>query len=490
MAKTSCWNSTWPAPWRSRRRTARSSSSRRSRSTSPPLSLTSQRNRYSLIFSGGADAGVDGTADETAQGSVGGDLSVSRLAASGARILGGFVSNFFRVFTSGGGWDTSSLLSLSITQPLMEGFGSLVTMEPLTQAERNVVYAIRNFERFRRRFAVDVVAEYLAVIESRNSLQNAEANLQSLEQNTRRSEELAKAGRTPQFEVDQSKQRELSARNNVITSRTRLEAQLDRFKISLGLPIECTLNLAEDALDNARELGIVELALSEEKAIELAMRQRFDLRNSIEQIEDAERQVEVAKDALRIGLDLSAAISVDNEDDKKPFKFDWDNYEWEVGLTLDLPLNRVDQRNNYRRALIGLVAERRAHDRFIDSIKQGVRSQLRNVNQALRSYRIEENAVKLAEQRVDSTRLLIDAGRATTRDFLDAEQSLLSAKNNLTSRLVDYFEANLELLRELEMLDVGKEGLKVDTTIIKTFRADATESEASSEGEAPEPVDR
>jgi outer membrane protein TolC len=454
------------------------------------LSLTSQRNRYSLIFSGGADAGVDGTADETAQGSVGGDLSVSRLAASGARILGGFVSNFFRVFTSGGGWDTSSLLSLSITQPLMEGFGSLVTMEPLTQAERNVVYAIRNFERFRRRFAVDVVAEYLAVIESRNSLQNAEANLQSLEQNTRRSEELAKAGRTPQFEVDQSKQRELSARNNVITSRTRLEAQLDRFKISLGLPIECTLNLAEDALDNARELGIVELALSEEKAIELAMRQRFDLRNSIEQIEDAERQVEVAKDALRIGLDLSAAISVDNEDDKKPFKFDWDNYEWEVGLTLDLPLNRVDQRNNYRRALIGLVAERRAHDRFIDSIKQGVRSQLRNVNQALRSYRIEENAVKLAEQRVDSTRLLIDAGRATTRDFLDAEQSLLSAKNNLTSRLVDYFEANLELLRELEMLDVGKEGLKVDTTIIKTFRADATESEASSEGEAPEPVDR
>lgn len=438
------------------------------------LSLTTQRNRYSTIFTGRADGTVSGEADETASGDLGGSLSARRILASGASVLGSFVSGFFRVFTSGGGWNTSSLLSLSITQPLLQGFGSTVTLEPLTQAERDVVYAIRNYERFRRRFAVDVVTEYLSVIESRNSLENAEANLRSLEQNSRRSQELALAGRTPQFEVDQSLQRELSARSNVITSRTRLEAQLDRFKITLGLPIECEIELANDTLERARELGLEELALDEDRAIEIAVANRLDLRNSEEQVEDAERQTIVAKDALKMGLDLTGAISVPNEDTKKPFKLDWERYEWEVGLFLELPFDKTDERNAYRRALIGLAAERRSHDRFIDAIKQNVRTQLRNVSQALRNYRIEENAVKLAEQRVDSTRLLIDAGRADTRDFLDAQQSLLSAQNNLTSTLVDYFVSNLELLRELEMLDVGREGLQIDVAAIRTFRAPDT----------------
>ncbi|PIE23233.1 MAG: hypothetical protein CSA62_08460 [Planctomycetota bacterium] len=447
------------------------------------LNLTGQRNRYTTIFSASGDLDANGVADDSANGGVGRGLTGRKLMATGASILGGFASKFVRVFTSGGGWDVSSLLSLSITQPLLQSFGAAVTMEPLTQAERDVIYAIRNYERFRRRFAVDVTSDYLSVIEARNSLRNSLDNLKSLENNRKRSEELAKAGRTPQFEVDQSLQRELTARNGVIRSRTSLQTQLDRFKITLGIPIECEIKLARDALERVREIGIKEPALDEEKAIELAMQNRLDLRNSIEQVEDAERKVIVAKDALKMGLDLSAAIDIPNEKTSNGFKLDWDKYQWQVGLALELPLNKTNERNSYRRALIGLQAELRSHGRFLDRIKQNVRTQLRNVEQALRSYRIEENAVKLAQTRVDSTRLLIEAGRATTRDFLDSQSSLLSAQDNLTSRLVDYFVANLGLLRELEMLDVGKDGLQVDVNALNTFRAQeppAPESSKSS----------
>ncbi len=438
------------------------------------LSLTGQRNRYSTIFSGGGDAGASGVGREgNAEGNARGRASASKILASGASVLTSFVSNFFRVFTSGGGWNASSLLSLSITQPLLQGFGSSVTLEPLTQSERDVVYAIRDYEGFRRQFCVDIITSYLGVIESRNNLANQVANTKSLVENRKRSELMGQAGRLPQFQVDQALQQELSARDREISSRTRLATTVDRFKITLGMPIEIELDLKAGAIKEMQELGVGDIDLTEAEAIRTALENRLDIKNSEGRVEDAERQVLVAKDALKFGLDLSAAVDVPNERPGKAGKLNWHRFQWEVGLDLSLPFNKTNERNVYRRSLISYDAEVRQHSRFLDSVKQGLRTALRDLDQARRSYDIQQNSVTLAEQRVDSTKLLIDAGRAETRDFLDAQNSLLSAQNQLTSTLVDYITARLRLLRDLELLDVGTKGLSVDFAAVSKWKRSA-----------------
>ncbi|MFW6337052.1 MAG: hypothetical protein ACOC3G_07975, partial [Phycisphaeraceae bacterium] len=50
-------------------------------------------------------------------------------------------------------------------------------------------------------------------------------------------------------------------------------------------------------------------------------------------------------------------------------------------------------------------------------------------------------------------------GRAEIRDVLEARESLISARNALTSALVDYRVAELELQRDLGVLEVGADGL-------------------------------
>src|SRR5262249_40234629 len=47
-----------------------------------------------------------------------------------------------------------STLTLDFLQPLLRGGGRAVTLEPLTQAERSLLYQIRNFARFRETFYV------------------------------------------------------------------------------------------------------------------------------------------------------------------------------------------------------------------------------------------------------------------------------------------------------------------------------------------------
>lgn len=451
------------------------------------LALTGQRNRYSSIFAGSAQADASGTGDtEESRGNASGSLSVSKILGSGARVLGSFINTFFRVFTSGDEWNASSLLSLSITQPLLEGFGSEVTLEPLTQAERNVVYAIRRYERFRRTFAVDVITEYLAVLQLDDNLENQASNFASLTQNRERSEELSKAGRLPKFQVDQARQQELSAQDRKIVADARHRAALDRFKITLGLPMEVELVLDEKVFEKLRGFGVAALSLTEEEAIDIALAKRLDLKNAREQLADADRQTRVAANALQLGLDLSAALDVPNERSGKPYKMNWHRFEWELGLAIDLPLNKVPERNVYRQSLIALGSEERSLSLILDQIMQGIRDELRDVRASFRSYRIQENSLALASQRVESTLLLIDAGRADTRDYLEAEQSLLSARIALTGVLVDYMTSKLRLLRDLELVEIGAEGLSLDLSALELWTEGTKDAPGQPEKGPPE----
>ena len=87
-----------------------------------------------------------------------GSAGFNWLYKTGARISADFTRDFLR-FTTGNRSINSSDLAVSIVQPLLKGGGTTVTMEALTQEERNVLYDLRNFADFRRSFVVEVVSQ-------------------------------------------------------------------------------------------------------------------------------------------------------------------------------------------------------------------------------------------------------------------------------------------------------------------------------------------
>lgn len=79
----------------------------------------------------------------------------SQLFSTGGLLLLSFANR--TVFNLTNAPDTSvSTFSLDIIQPLLRGGGWAVTLEPLTQAERNLLYAVRDFAKFRQDFYVFV----------------------------------------------------------------------------------------------------------------------------------------------------------------------------------------------------------------------------------------------------------------------------------------------------------------------------------------------
>ena len=142
----------------------------------------------------------------------------------------------------------------------------------------------------------------------------------------------------------------------------------------------------------------------------------------------------------------------------KPLKFEPRHPEYGAGLELDLPLDRKRERNVFRTSFIDLERQKRSLPELEDRIKQSVRQSYRRLNLALESYDIQKQALELAEKRVESTLLLQEAGRAETRDFLDSQDSLLAAQNNLTTAVVEHTIARLEFLLNIETLRVRQNG--------------------------------
>ena len=79
----------------------------------------------------------------------------------------------------------------------------------MTQAERNVLYAISEFERYKQVFAVNIAKEYLAVLIQLNEVETAKQSYSSSIITANRSRRMAEAGRLSEIEADQAVQNEL-----------------------------------------------------------------------------------------------------------------------------------------------------------------------------------------------------------------------------------------------------------------------------------------
>jgi len=429
------------------------------------LDLTLERWQFSVHESGSFGAFLNGTGKEADNAGILSDLGITRLLGTGLQIIGNVGFDFSRDLSSGAGWDALSNLSLNITQPLLRGFGAAIVQEPLTQAERNLTYAVRDYNRFRATFAFDVCSRFFRLLEQEEVLANEVRNFEGVVRLRERNEAFAEAGLLNDIQVDQARQNELSARNRVIGARRRFQSAVDDFKFFLGLPIEMRLNFKQGDRESLGQLEALQLDFKgkEELVIRTALERRYDQLTRIDRLADAKRRMLIAADDLRAGLGLTLSGAASSKAGR-PLDYSGEDSSWRLGLDIDMPWDRLRERNVYRARLITVEATQRALDEGADSIRLELRDQLRLLEVSRESIEIQTQAVGLAERRVESAELNLEAGRSDTRTVLDAQESLVAASNAATNARTEFILNGLGLYRDMELLDVGEAGIDVNAT--------------------------
>jgi len=431
------------------------------------LNLTFERWNFALQTQGRFGAAYDRFIGNNQVATVDGQLTLSKMLGSGALIIGDIGLDLFRGLTSGNPWNVISNANLSITQPLIRGYGRDIVMQPLTQAERDVIYAVRSYERFRRTFAVSVANQLFGVLQAVNEIENETANVENLRIIRTRNEAWAEAGRLSDVEIDQARQGELNSTNRLIVQKLAYLSRIDALNFFLGLPVETATSIDPVELVSLKEALSFRFDLTQEEAVAIALEQRLDYHTAIDRVWDAERVAEVAANALRSALDLNAELRLVSEEGRL-LSVDEALTASRLGLDLDLPLNRLPQRNTYRQSIISLERAKRAMQQLGDSIAADVRADLRDVQATRETYYLQKDAVALAERRVESASLRQEAGRATTRDILESQAALLEAQNVATAALISHRLAQLALILDMELLRVDERGIVLERSLLET----------------------
>jgi len=387
------------------------------------------------------------------------ELGFNQLLATGAQISTSIALDSVRYLTGDPRASVGSVLTADLIQPLLRGSGRKIAQENLTQAERDTLYQIRLFNRYRKTFVVSIVADYYRVLQQRDRVTNAKNNYERRVELRKRSQMEAEVGSTPRFEADQAQQRELDARDSYIRAKQSYQQLLDEFKIRLSLPTDANVKLDQNELEALKKMGLHKLDYELEDATETALLTRLDLANSRDRIDDAMRKVMVAADALGADLNLIASADVSSAPQTNYKRLEFHRGTYTLGLEGALPLDRKEERNAYREALIILEQQQREYDNDVATVKLNVRQAYRQLKEAQERYETQKNSLDLARKRVETTPLLWETRRASTRDLLESQDALLRAQNDLTSALVDYTIAKLNFFRDVGILQVKPDGM-------------------------------
>jgi len=428
------------------------------------LSLTDERHKYARQWFGTIDGSYINEGDEedvlvggSDKGLVGFDHL--QLLGDGVLISTGLAIDWIRFLSGDPRTSLRSVISATVTAPILGAGAGKVAREQLTQAERNVLYDIRTFNRYRKTFVVDIVTAYYNVLQLRDIVTNAENNYKRSVESKERLEMESEAGRKSRIDVDEAEQNVLAAESRVVAAQERYEQNLDAFKISLSLPTDANVVLDQNELKVLEEMGISEIEFTLDEAIETALLQRLDLYNSADSIDDALRNVHLAAEGLGPQLNLRGSANVASRDESNFSSFQFNRGTYTLGFDADLPLDRKTQRNDYREALIRLERQQRQYEEDMDSIKLAVRGAYRRLKETADRYKIEKNSLELAEERVEMNKVLLDAGRVATRILLLSQDALLEAQNNVTRALIDHLDAKLSFYRDVGIMQVRPDGM-------------------------------
>lgn len=429
------------------------------------LSLTGSRYAFSPQFFATSTGTIAGTGSTAETGELNTQIGVSQLLKSGGRLSLALGNDLLRFFTArfapnpaGGspialGSDSAiNMLSVNLTQPLLRGFGKNdPNVEALTQAERNVVYAIRDFTLYQNQFAADVVAEYFNLLAQKSNVRNFYTNyLRKVD--TTAYLEARSVDRAQKSEVDDARNSDLSARIDYINSVASYLSSLDSFKLRLGLPLTDVIVLEDADLQDLEQAGLIRADIDRQAAFRMAVAHHMEILNSIDRFEDSKRKIRVAADQLRAGLNFAGNASVQSDAPYDYTNFDFDQLRWSAGLTLDLPVDRLRERNTYRATLIAFESQLRNLVTTLDNYKNRIDRGLRTLEQMRLNYVSRKETLKVNERLVESTQMLLEAGRKSIRDVREAQDNLIGAQNNLTDAIVLYQSVRVQLLLDAGVL--------------------------------------
>lgn len=355
----------------------------------------------------------------------------------------------------------SSDLSLSVTQPLLRGFGTLVNRSGIVIARNSRAQTAEAFEMLVVGTLRQVESSYWDLVAARRAVQVAEQSMELAERLLNETQERVKVGTSAPIDLVQSEAGVATRRQGVITARNIASNAEDALKRVLGFdqPDEWLTRIETTETYEFKPF-LPELS----GAIDTGLARRPEIRQKLLQNEILEYYTRMAKNNVMPRLDLQATYGwggvggkgvFEDEDTGQVIVVDegfpdsitqigrGDFPHWRLGLQLGIPIGNntaqgqlAQRRFEYERSLVEMAA-----------LKQDVISQVRFAVRALEDGAAAVEAAiasqELASRNLEAEQTKFANGLSTNFQVLQIQDDLAAAELALIRAYLDYRKANI-----------------------------------------------
>jgi outer membrane protein TolC len=409
------------------------------------------------------------------------DLSVAQRLPLGGQLTARAISTLIRDVGQSITAAEGSAIELGLEIPLLRGAGH-VALENLIQLQRSLTYAVRSFERFRRQQLVLVARGYFELLRLKQDVLDAEESVRRAQEDFAFAAETQKASMGRESDVSpldtrRAEQRMLSEAARAEQVREAFRAATDDFKLLIGAPVDEPIGLDDlEDIDTIEErvargdyplLRAPPAAEDEERSLEVATRLRLDLLNVRDQIDDARRGVNLAKNALLPELNWNSALTFDtdpNHFNSGAFEFNRANWRTEMILSLN---DRFRERAAYRASIVDVRRAERAAQDLLERVRADVRAAANQIRLQARVLEIQIQNVQVADLRREYASIRFKDGEISNRDKVEAESDWVAARSALNQAKTNLWTALLGFRLATETLRVDEEGVQYDDAVLQ-----------------------
>gem|GEM_PF-507894 len=336
-------------------------------------------------------------------------------------------------------------LAVEISQPLFRNHGRLIHEEPLIAARERLKAAQRVYEGQKADLVLEVIDSFARLIELENQIAADEAFSKRMNLLFRRSQALEQLGKSSKLDVLRVELQAGQSEARLANTRELYFFNMREFADLLGFPPATDFELIPPPRLELRPFTTAE-------AVSIALANRLDYAQLIEDLDARERGVLIARRQLKPDISLVSRYERFGEGPRSGDAFEFDEDGWFLGLRAGSDLNT-------RREQTGIDRAKIEQDVAVDDIRLREINIARSVQQQMSVHRrsqaqerIAKRNVELAKKQADLAKQQYELGTIDNFTATDAEEQWIEAQTALASAEADVLRAGYRLLRILGVL--------------------------------------
>jgi len=329
--------------------------------------------------------------------------------------------------------------TLTLTQPLLRGFGRTVARRSLTSAELRREDADRQQSMAEQQVAVEVAAAYYRVVSQQAFVDVARQSLERARRLRDASEAKLDAGLVSQLDVLRSQQLVAQAEIQFFDSQAAVEEARDRLAFLMGRTTSERFEVAADIPRPSSD------PIDVAQATTVALGNRLDLQSRMASRDDAENQIRFTRNQLLPQVDVNLALTRRETAPSFRTSFGMDGYQFATFFTIAMPVDRTAQQVDYQSAVLDRDRRRREVATLERQIADDVKQAIRERDRLLRGVLSAETSVEIGRREVEVAQLRYQTGLSNNLDVVTAESGLLAAEGRRIQALADSAVARLRL---------------------------------------------